>query len=415
MKKLKKLGTVALIGACTFSVSACGSKGEKTKEIVVWNAGIQTSDTAGNVAKEDLPIYKEIKRFESENEGYKITLVDYGMEDLQKAFTSANMAEEGPDIVAIWAGSATLGYQDYLEDLTSYLTEDEKAIYDTSSLIHKNNNSEESMVGLPYGTYSTNVMYYNKKIFTEQGLTTPTTWEEFINVSEQLKKKGIIPLEVGDKDGYNSTWAVSNMVGNLLGPDNIRNLSKNQEKLSGDNFSTAVKTWGDYIKKGYTNVDYLTKSDGDAIQSFVQGEAAMLIHGNWSASEYEAMGDDVDMIKIPAISKDAQFKEYMISQPNINLIMPKYAKNKEVAAKFMKEICKPEFTVKSNEALYSKPVAKRLAEKADSFSADGKNITGFDSIISGEAANEFYKLVPTYIKGTLELTDFTTKLDALNK
>lgn len=415
MKKLRKLFLLALATCSAVSLTACGGKNGEKKEIIVWNSGIQTTEETESGNKEDLPVYQEIKKFEEDNPDYKITIVNYGMDDLQKALTSANMAKEGPDIVALWAGSATLGYQDYMTDLNEYLNDEEKALYDTSSLTHKNNNSEEALIGIPYGMQATGVMYYNKKILAENGIEVPTTWKEFVEASKKLKAKGITPLEVGDKEGYTSTWVVCQMLGNLMGPDDIRKLSSGEEKISGENFTKALKIWKEYVDAGYTNVDYLTKSEGEGIQAFIQGEAAMLIHGNWSALEYNAMGDDVGVVRIPAIEGPAEYKDYMYSQPNINLVVPSYANNKEQAVDFIKRLAAPEFTQKSNEALYSKPTVKGLISTIDTFTQNGKNITGFDSLVSAEAANEFYKLVPTYINGTITLEDFTAKLDDLNK
>src|SRR6201987_6338601 len=46
---------------------------------------------------------------------------------------------------------------------------------------------------------------YNKKIFTELGLTVPKTEQEFLGVLDKIKKKGkYIPLVIGTKDQWES-------------------------------------------------------------------------------------------------------------------------------------------------------------------------------------------------------------------
>ncbi len=412
---MKKLLALLLVSILAFSLMGCAKKADEKKEIILWNAGVQTSDTTGELEKSELPVFQLVKEFEESHPDYKITIVDYSMDDLNKAFTAANMAKEGPDMVAIWAGSSTLAYQDYLVDFNQYLSEDEIKTFDTSSLTHKNNNSTDSLIGLTYGLNATGVMYYNKSILAQYNLTAPTTWDEFVAVSQTLKDNDVTPLVLGDKDGYTSTWVVTSLLGNILGPDNIANLASGGSlKVSGPEFTQALTVWKDYVAAGYTNVDYLTKSDGDAIQDFVQGKAAMLVHGNWSASEYEGMGDAVEVTKIPALST-GEFADYMYSQPNINIAVTNYSKYPEAAVDFAKMLCENDFTVRSNEALYSKEVAARLATTATELTSEGKNVTGFDSIIKSESANEFYKLVPTYLNGSLSLEDFTAKLDSLNQ
>jgi raffinose/stachyose/melibiose transport system substrate-binding protein len=48
-------------------------------------------------------------------------------------------------------------------------------------------------------------MFYNKKIFTDAGLTVPTTWDEFIKVCDALKAKGIVPFGIAGKDSAGVT------------------------------------------------------------------------------------------------------------------------------------------------------------------------------------------------------------------
>ncbi len=411
----KKVLAGLMIVTLSFSMVGCSSKKEAVKEqkIVIWNAGIQTTDDSGKVKKEDLPINKAIAKFEAANPGCKVDVIDYSMDDLQKAFTAANLAKQGPDIVALWAGSPTNAYKDYLVDYNKYMNDNEKKIYDVSSLLHADNNSKEKLMGLVNGDPSTEVMYVNKEIFDKNGVKIPTNWEELQTASEQLKAKGVTPLMYGDKDGYTSTWLLSALLASKLGPDNIGKLTTGEEKMSGAAFQDSLKLMKDYIGKGYTNPDYLTLSDGDAVQNFIQGKAAMIVHGNWASRDFANLGDKVEVIKIPVPSSDP-FAGDIPSQPNINVVVTNYSKNVDKAVEFAKQIASPEYIADSQKAFYSDPNTLKIADKINGFTAEGKNVTGFDSLITGDAATEFYKLVPTYIKGTLKLDDFTAKLDALN-
>lgn len=414
---MKKIIMSALIMVLTIGLVGCsGSDGSATKkEIVIWNAGIQSTDDTNEVKKEDLPLMKAIAQFEEDHPDVKITLVDYSMDDLQKAFTAANLAESGPDLVALWAGSATQAYQDYLVDFREFLSDEEIEAFANSSLLHANNDMSDKLLGITTGMPSTFVMYYNKDIFEANGVRVPTNFEELAAVSKTLKDKGITPMALGDKDGYMSTWAVSNLIGNLLGPVDLSNLGNGKEKLSGSNFEQSLQVWKDYVSAGYTNPDYLTLSDGDAIKEFLKGNSAMIIHGNWASREFSALGDSVDVAMIPAISSDAAYATYMPSQPNINLVIPSYSKNQEVAAELAKVFASKEFNQESQAVFYSDATATRLIDVITGYVDQNKTFPGFDSLITAEAASEFYKLVPTFLKGNLDLQSFTEKLDQLNQ
>ena len=50
-------------------------------------------------------------------------------------------------------------------------------------------------------SYSTGV-YYNKKIFSDNGIDVPTTWSELVAACDKLKAAGITPFGIGGKDEW---------------------------------------------------------------------------------------------------------------------------------------------------------------------------------------------------------------------
>src|SRR5215471_1575296 len=61
---------------------------------------------------------------------------------------------------------------------------------------------EGKMYGIPLGVHRFNSLFYNKKLFDDNGLTPPVTLEDFYTVSEAFKALNITPLAVGSKDGH---------------------------------------------------------------------------------------------------------------------------------------------------------------------------------------------------------------------
>src|SRR5690606_13057408 len=54
--------------------------------------------------------------------------------------------------------------------------------------------------GINLGKVAFSGLYYNKKLFAESNLQVPKTWDEFKNVVETLKGKGVSPLGFAGKD-----------------------------------------------------------------------------------------------------------------------------------------------------------------------------------------------------------------------
>lgn len=54
--------------------------------------------------------------------------------------------------------------------------------------------SDGSIWSVPVNIHRGNVLWYNKKVFDDNGLTVPTTFDEFFAAADALKAKGITPL-----------------------------------------------------------------------------------------------------------------------------------------------------------------------------------------------------------------------------
>ncbi|HRR91886.1 MAG TPA: extracellular solute-binding protein, partial [bacterium] len=50
---------------------------------------------------------------------------------------------------------------------------------------------------VPVNIHRANVLWYNKKVFKDNGLTPPKTFDEFFKVADALKAKGVIPFVLG--------------------------------------------------------------------------------------------------------------------------------------------------------------------------------------------------------------------------
>src|SRR5437773_11850170 len=53
---------------------------------------------------------------------------------------------------------------------------------------------------VPENIHRANVLWYSKKVFADNNLQPPTTWDEFKTAADALKAKGIAALALGDKD-----------------------------------------------------------------------------------------------------------------------------------------------------------------------------------------------------------------------
>ena len=143
-------------------------------------------------------------------------------------------------------------------------------------------------------TISTLGTFYNKDVFEEHGLSIPQNWPEFLDVCKTLKEAGVQPIVMGDKDMYVMQFGLYQIAANQVYP---KNPAFDDQLRTGETKFTDDGTWNkvlDMYKTLYDN-EYIESSSlglgaQQAIQKFVDGDAAMTFDGNFNAAPISAQG-----------------------------------------------------------------------------------------------------------------------------
>jgi multiple sugar transport system substrate-binding protein len=62
-------------------------------------------------------------------------------------------------------------------------------------------NDDGKVYLIPFNTYAWTV-YYRKSVWADKGYTAPTTLDEFKTLAQKMKDDGLVPIGLGDKDGW---------------------------------------------------------------------------------------------------------------------------------------------------------------------------------------------------------------------
>lgn len=138
--------------------------------------------------------------------------------------------------------------------------------------------------GLDVGTVGFNGLFYNKKLFEENGFKEPGTWAEFVEICKTLKAKGISPITLGMKDGWPlDAIAVSGIVGANEADMNefVKGLWTGTRKFTDEKTMKIWNRMAEFVSFLEPNVQAVTY--GDAPGRLVAGKAAMLYDGTWNA------------------------------------------------------------------------------------------------------------------------------------
>jgi glucose/mannose transport system substrate-binding protein len=185
---------------------------------------------------------------------------------------------------------------------------------------------------VPMNIHHGNVNWINKKIFADNGLTPPTTMDEFFQVADALKAKGILPLAMGGSEGFEQSQTFEMVLIATVGPDGLKGLWNGSMKWSDPKVTDALNTYKKVLT--YTNEDRAALSWDQATKLVIDGKAAMNWMGDWADGEFIKAGKtSADYDGIPAPGNKGAF--LLVSD---GFALPQQAKNKDNAVNFLKLI-----------------------------------------------------------------------------
>ncbi|WP_421260588.1 ABC transporter substrate-binding protein [Aeromonas sp. 600774] len=162
-----------------------------------------------------------------------------------------------------------------------------------------------ALMAVPTGIHRVNWLWLNRKVFERNKLTPPTSWAQFVTVADQLKKRGITPLAIGNepwqlavlfetvalgeggKEFYRKAFLEQDSA-TLTGPDMVRVLTRFQQLRA-------------YVPQKYAGLKW-----HQATNLLESGGAAMQVMGDWVKGELSAgnyrPGEDIACLPSPGSS-----------------------------------------------------------------------------------------------------------------
>ena len=229
------------------------------------------------------------------------------------------------------------------------------------------------------------VMVYNKTLFEENGWETPVTWDDFFELGDKAKEKGIALFTYqGIYPGYleSMLWPA---LASATGIDNMKAIaSYTPGSLSSDEalkvFQNMAKIGTDgYLMDGTVALNH-TQSQTDMMMN----KALFIPNGNWMEGEMadapRADGFEFGLTCAPVLD-DGETRYVMSSVEQFEI--PANAKNPELAKEFLR-------------FLYTEDSVKLFAEKANGIYALKKA----NEMVKGIVSDGVYNMNDIYQEGT---------------
>lgn len=128
--------------------------------------------------------------------------------------------------------------------------------------------------------------WYNKALFKKYGVAEPRTWDALVKAADTFAKNGIQPFAASGEQKWPLTRLLNGYVARKYGPDVMDRVKAGTLQVTDAGFVEAARAIQDLGKKGYfgkgvTTIDYTT-----AMNTFLEGKAAMFYMGSWALGNY---------------------------------------------------------------------------------------------------------------------------------
>jgi glucose/mannose transport system substrate-binding protein len=154
------------------------------------------------------------------------------------------------------------------------------------NMVTKEGNNYAVLTGVHHG----NVLWYNKKLLDQNGITIgdKMTFDEFFAACDKLKAAGIPALGVGDSGIWASAQLFENTLLGVVGPQGWVDLFSGKMKWD----DPLVKQAMGYFARmqDYLNPDHATLSWDQAVKELMEGKVAFTSMGDWADGEFIKAG-----------------------------------------------------------------------------------------------------------------------------
>lgn len=213
-----------------------------------------------------------------DEEAYKTKFKAYAMDGM-------------PDVVSIW------GQPSFLDEVldAGVLAELNESDYDDYGFISgslEGFKKDGKLYGLPRNT-DIMLMYYNQKMFKDNGWEVPTTYDELLELCETIKAAGITPVAMDGGDGWPLACFLTDILVKVAGTDYaevVRNAIDTGD-FTAPEMTRATQILADSAKAGMFQVGYDAQDYGTTMNLFTNGQAAMYAMGSWDCSM--ALNEDI--------------------------------------------------------------------------------------------------------------------------
>ncbi|KSV60120.1 ABC transporter substrate-binding protein [Acetivibrio ethanolgignens] len=311
MMKKRMLAMLLCAGMVVTSLTGCGSDGKES------NADSQGSSEPVKLrmmaynAESSRATY--LKYLDEKLPEIEIEFEFVSQDNFDNVLNSQLQAGEGPDIIELGGQTRLLANANYLLDLTG-----EEFIGKYADAGIQPYTVGGKIYAAPLQSWYEGI-FYNKKIFADNGIKIPKTWDEFIQIHKTLEEKGIKAQTMGAQSYEPMMKQSIALVNNEFYSDSANNgfdekFNAGEVKLA-ESWLPAVTEWYKIIEAGCLTQDMLGLSYDQALDEFATEKAAMWECGPWAVETIKEKNPDLEFGMFPIPGTNADKPGWLVGGP----------------------------------------------------------------------------------------------------
>lgn len=157
----------------------------------------------------------------------------------------------------------------------------------------------EGVYALPYMANAAGVLY-NVEMFEQYGWSIPNTWDEFIDLLNEIQADGVLPLYFGFKDSWTCLAPWNAIAASTADLDLATQVNSGQAKYS-EEYRIVAEEMRELMN--YCEPNPVAYGYNDACTAFANGESAMYVIGNYAIPQIRSVNPDmkIDSFTFPAM------------------------------------------------------------------------------------------------------------------
>jgi raffinose/stachyose/melibiose transport system substrate-binding protein len=309
-------------------------------------------------------LIKEINdQFEAEYPNIKIEFETADTDTYEQVITTRLSAKDAPDLFGVFPGTKfhPIAEAGLLMDLSEEAWVAD--LFEGAKFVSSYNGKVMTM---PQDANVIGVIY-NKGIFADLGLEIPTNWEEFLAVCDAIKASGVTPLAFGLQDAWVTQMVPFAMAPSAIYRDNIdfdALVYSGEATFVGSPWQQMMEDYVALKEAGYTNEDVMGAGYEFGNDMMANGEAAMLIQGNWAIASLREKNPDAEWGMFP-LPYDAGGDVWVSSAVGITTAISANTEHPEEAKQYLAFWARPDIQelYLTNKGAF--PVSKGVSPEID--------------------------------------------------